>query len=397
MYGICAVVLQKQKERTMRMGRKVVDGKGSKGKSIQEGTLFTVDPQWAEKWKGMPAFESHDQMPWKTLDVHFRSREDQQLFAALVQQKLTDKTKCIWYPEQQRQRKTDAYVSKKKVNPKHPVYVISKGRWESRLTSKALEKIGVPYRIVVEPQERDAYAKVIDPKKILILPFSNLGKGSIPARNWVWEHSLAAGDERHWILDDNIRAFYRLHNNRRVYALTGSIFRAAESFVDRYTNVALAGFQYSMFAPDKEQKEPYTLNTRIYSCILIKNDTGYRWRGRYNEDTDLSIRVLKDRWCTVLFNAFLCDKIATMTMKGGNTDELYKDDGRLKMAQSLQEQHPDCVTITTKWGRAQHHVNYPKFFGRNRLKLRPGVVVSDSENEFAMELEQGALKDGYTI
>ena len=50
-----------------------------------------------------------------------------------------------------------------------------------------------------------------------------------------------------------------------------------------------------------------------------------------------------------------------MTMKGGNTDELYKDDGRLKMAESLRDQHPDIVTITQKWGRPQHQVDYKVF------------------------------------
>ena len=61
--------------------------------------------------------------------------------------------------------------------------------------------MGVPYRIVVEPQEFDNYAQYIDPSKILTLPFSNLGQGSIPARNWVWEHSIQEGHQRHWILD----------------------------------------------------------------------------------------------------------------------------------------------------------------------------------------------------
>ena len=51
------------------------------------------------------------------------------------------------------------------MNPKYPVYVISKGRWESRLTSKALERMKVPYHIVVEPQEFDNYASVIDKQK----------------------------------------------------------------------------------------------------------------------------------------------------------------------------------------------------------------------------------------
>ena len=33
------------------------------------------------------------------------------------------------------------------MNPSHPVYIISKGRWDSRHTSKALEKMNMPYSI----------------------------------------------------------------------------------------------------------------------------------------------------------------------------------------------------------------------------------------------------------
>jgi hypothetical protein len=54
-----------------------------------------------------------------------------------------------------------------------------------------------------------------------------------------------------------------------------------------------------------------------------------------------------------------------MTMRGGNTDELYlqneKFDGRLEMAKSLQRQHPDVVKIVHKWGRWQHSVDYRPF------------------------------------
>lgn len=85
--------------------------------------------------------------------------------------------------------------------PRYPIYCISKGRWESRQTSRTLEEINCPYKIVVEPQEYDKYAEVIDPKKILVLPFSNLGLGGIPARNWVWEHAISIGAKKHWILN----------------------------------------------------------------------------------------------------------------------------------------------------------------------------------------------------
>ena len=55
------------------------------------------------------------------------------------------------------------------MNPKHPVYIISKGRWDSRHTSVALEKMNMPYSIVVEEDEYDKYARFIDKDKILIL------------------------------------------------------------------------------------------------------------------------------------------------------------------------------------------------------------------------------------
>lgn len=271
------------------------------------------------------------------------------------------------------------------MNPKYPVYIVSKGRWDTRLTSKAFEQMGVPYHIVIEPQEYNNYAAVIDERKIKVLPFSNLGQGSIPARNWIWEDSLRRGAERHWIMDDNINGFYRYYPPHRIPVSSGTILKLAEDFVDRYENVAIAGFQYRYFCVPTNSWPAFALNTRIYSCILIKNDIPYRWRGRYNEDTDLSLRALKDGWCTVLFYAFLADKIATLVMKGGNATELYKGDGRRKMAESLVEQHPDVASITWKWGRWQHKVNYEPF-KKNKLKLKPGVIVPSEPDEHGLKL-----------
>jgi hypothetical protein len=275
------------------------------------------------------------------------------------------------------------------MNPKYPIYIVSKGRWESRLTAKALERVNIPYQIVIEPQEYNAYTAVIPPNNILTLPFGNLGQGSIPARNWIWEHALERGVKRHWILDDNIREFYRLHNNRLYRISSGVTFKVIEDFVDRYENIAQAGMQYKMFAPRRSKHPPFILNTRIYSCILNLNSLPFRWRGKYNEDTDLSLCLLKAGWCTILFNAFLAEKMATMTMKGGNTDELYrkdhKIDRRLLMAQSLQKQHPDVTKITWKWGRWQHSVNY-KPFKKNKLILRRDIEIPQGINNYGMIL-----------
>jgi len=274
------------------------------------------------------------------------------------------------------------------MQPKYPVYIISKGRWESRQTSIALELMKVPYRIVIESQEYKEYAAVIDPAKILVLPFSNLGQGGIPARNWVWEHSISEGHERHWILDDNIKCFYRFNDNKRVRVTSGTTFRAAEDFTDRYENVKISGMQYFYFIPKRSTTRPaYLANTRVYSCLLIANDTAHRWRGRYNEDTDLSLRVLKDGDCTILFNAFLCGKTGTLSMKGGNTEEIYgaDKDNRYKFAKSLYDQHPDVVEIVEKYGRWHHHVDY-RPFENNRLIKKAGLNIKKGVDNYGMEL-----------
>ena len=275
------------------------------------------------------------------------------------------------------------------MNPRFPIYIVSKGRHDSRLTSKALEAMNVPYHIVVEPQEVDLYAQNIDRSKILALPFSNLGQGSIPSRNWIWEHAISVGSKRHWILDDNIRCFRRVHQNKLTECRSGVCFKAIEDFVLRYANVALSGMHYDKFVVATKKTSPFTLNTRIYSCILIQNDLPFRWRGRYNEDTDLSLRILKAGYCTILMKAFVCGKETTMVMKGGNTDELYRQDtkfdGRLEMAKSLQQQHPDVTKVVYKWGRWQHSVNY-KPFAKNKLIRAADYVAPPKVDNYGMKL-----------
>lgn len=274
------------------------------------------------------------------------------------------------------------------MNPRFSIYVISKGRWERRQTSKTLEEMKCHYKIVVEPDEYQNYCEVISSDKIICLPdnFSKLGKGSIPVRNWVWDYSKSLGEEWHWILDDNIESVERFNKNMKVKCLTPAPFKVIEDFVLRYENIAQAGMNYSLFCPSMEARPPLRFNTRIYSCILIRNDIPYRWRGRYNEDTDLSIRILKDGWCTVLFNAFLIGKRATMTQSGGNTDTIYNTgDKRFKFAEELALNHPDVVRVTKKFNRWHHQVNYNPF-KKNKLIKKSGIEILNIINEYGMKL-----------
>ena len=57
-----------------------------------------------ELLKGMPSYESKDLQPYRTLYVHFNNEKDIQEFAKLINQKITDKTKYIYYPKQDKMK-----------------------------------------------------------------------------------------------------------------------------------------------------------------------------------------------------------------------------------------------------------------------------------------------------
>jgi hypothetical protein len=186
-------------------------------------------------------------------------------------------------------------------------------------------------------------------------------KGPGPARNFIWEHSISEGFKWHWVMDDNIKLFARLHENQRIPVGDGFIFAAMEDFVQRYKNVGMAGPNYWMFAPSRTKHPPFTLNTRIYSCNLIRNDLPFRWRGRYNEDTDLSLNMLKAGWSTVQFNTFLQYKLTTQTLTGGNTEAFYAAEGTLPKSEMLVAMHPDITELVWRFRRWHHYVNYKVF------------------------------------
>jgi hypothetical protein len=64
-----------------------------------DDSLLTRDQIWKKHWKGMPTYDQNDNPPWKQIYLNFRSEEDYNEFAKLVDQNLTDKTKSIWYPK----------------------------------------------------------------------------------------------------------------------------------------------------------------------------------------------------------------------------------------------------------------------------------------------------------
>ena len=310
--------------------------------------------------------------------------------------------KCYKSSQKNKLEKTKTYEKYLRPSNKFPIYIPSKSRADSRLTVKALESMGVSYHIIVEKEQYEDYAQVIDRKNILILDkkyqdeydtCDDLGntksKGPGAARNFAWDHSIKNGHKWHWVMDDNIKAFKRYNKNQRIRCNDATPFIVMEDFVLRYKNIAMAGPNYTMFVTNKSANHypPFSVNCRIYSCNLIRNDVPFRWRGRYNEDTDLSLRMLKSNWCTIQFYAFLQEKINTQIIKGGNTEAFYDKEGTLPKSQMLVQLHPDVTKIKWRFGRWHHIVDYTRFKISNRL-IKKDIHIKEGINNYGMKLKK---------
>lgn len=72
--------------------------------TMNDGQLSFVDPDewWKEHWKGMHEFVQGNTEPWKTVCVHLRSREDMKILETVLEQRLSEKTKSVWFPAHER-------------------------------------------------------------------------------------------------------------------------------------------------------------------------------------------------------------------------------------------------------------------------------------------------------
>jgi hypothetical protein len=229
--------------------------------------------------------------------------------------------------------------------PIYPIYIPSKGRADRCLTARFLIEDGVPFTLVVEPQETEAYAAF---ERVLVLPFRDRG---LPAtRNYIKEHAAARGVARHWQLDDNIRAIrgYAEGTGKLVRWHSGDALARVEELVDRYENVGIAGLRHQAF---QMRETAFVVNRQAVSCVLVDNALPFRWRGFAHHDTDYSLQVLASGRCTILVNAFVIDKAQSSTMAGG-LSSAYAGDGRLKKTHEIQRRWPGLgIRIVRRNGR----------------------------------------------
>lgn len=360
---------------------------------------------YMQHWKEMPEFEmDFSKSEYAKIDLLVKDDCSNEYLSELLEQNVTSKTKSVWLPKLVHGQNNNIRVIGGR-KAKYPIYVVSKNRSDiGRMhISYWLSNMQQPHSIIVEKQDIESYEKTYGQSPyctIIELPQiykdeydvfdESIGipgtTGPGPARNFAMEHAKQKGSTWCWVLDDNTEfpGFARYYRGRRIPCYSAEVFRTLEDFVDRYENVGQAGLNYSKFCIDEGEYPPFVTNTRIYSFLLLRNDLPYRWRGRYNEDTDLSLRMLKDGWCTIQQNCYLACKVTTQKVKGGNTQEFYVNEGTKAKSEMLVAMHPDVAKLVWKFSRWHHEVNYKGF--TQELKIKP-------EYEHLLEQQGNEIKE----
>lgn len=238
---------------------------------------------------------------------------------------------------------------------KYPVLIPSKGRAETHKTAKLLLDYGIECKVVVEPQEREAYERSIGAEHVVSLAEPGPGYAT-PARNFCKAYARTVlGARRHWQMDDNIRAFRIWTSGKGVKCTPREALLYGEALVDSFTNVGIAGLRHGTF--NSAIEADYQVNKQVYCCVLVDNETKAQWRGRTAHDTDYSLQILAAGLCTINISLYTVDKASTMSMKGGHTDFAYKGDNRLKSARALQARWPFLFKIKRTGDLCRHTVD----------------------------------------
>jgi hypothetical protein len=246
------------------------------------------------------------------------------------------------------------------------IFVPSKNRATTATVPRILDRENVPYTLVVEPQDEKAYREQFPSSDIHVLDKNDMNvaycRRSIKAR------SLSLGEKAHWQLDDNILSFRRRVGTRNKVTNVVEVLPAVEDFCDKFSNIGIAGLSYATYA--FSAKQDVSINRVISSAQLIFNQVPVQWRDGVIDDTDYSLQVLKNGYCTLLFNRLLCDKAATESFKGGLT-EFYQSGGRVAQWKRLCVLWPGWFRVTKQGNRYKLHPSriWQSFPQRPRVKI----------------------------
>lgn len=233
----------------------------------------------------------------------------------------------------------------------YPIYIPSKGRPECK-TARLLE--GLSFSIVVEPQDLEAYLE--SGYNPLVLPYNNRGIGY--CRQWIKHVSTTLGYKYHWQLDDDINSFLlRLPGHRVQHVSAETALGHVEQHVNQYFNIGQAGLNQNSWPPGKDKIK---INNLPVQAVLNNNACQASYRDRQPiEDLDYTLQVLKEGWCTLMFD-WLRTSCPVIGSNAGGLSETYKS--QKKIFNSMQAIVKDFPTMSIARDAKGWHLKKNRIF-----------------------------------
>ncbi|MEE1227289.1 MAG: hypothetical protein UHM08_09330 [Bacteroidales bacterium] len=314
----------------------------------------------------------------------------------------------------------------------YPIFIISYNRPNANArTIVSLIKYGIKFNVVVHKEQLNDYKRFFNSPLVNWIIFDDEYKhkyetlsnvdsyeknaGSGAERNFAWDCAKNAGYTAYWNFDDNMGFMYQTGK------LTGSkrslervlvkdrntfvkLFHKAEDFYDSYDNLFIMELgECNNFL----SRNIPTINRRCYSALLINTAIPTQWRGRYNEDTIMSIDCLINGFCTVQTPILLKIKQSTRDAKGGNhavgkgkddlKNQVYSDAVDYEFSSSLKSQllvavYPQYCYLKYRVGRIHHGYN-DKAWASFKQRLHPAKVKGQKQKIYTWRVSHNIFNE----
>ena len=191
--------------------------------------------------------------------------------------------------------------------------------------------------------------------------FENMPSGAVPVRNATCDIARSRGELRHWQLDDDYNAFYRIipgtfkkkrMNGQELYEVLTEISEFAHKCGLQNAGIALGTIE-------SHPRKKKTFSRRVFNAHNLPTDPKLftRWRGRMNDDLINAIETYRNGGFEMLF------KYANLTMmtsqqEAGGLTELYRKEGTVRKTAYPVLLAPQAVKLVVRFGRYHHRVNW---------------------------------------
>lgn len=208
-----------------------------------------------------------------------------------------------------------------------PVVIPSKARVQSTTAALLRAAEVKAWRLLVEPQDAEAYAAKWGDEHVEVLPEDD--QGLTYSRNRVLELAREAGWPWVWQLDDDVTQLYlKGEGTKLVKTDAKTALLRAQRVIGRVPNVGQAGLEYQQFA--WRATKPCVLNSYCDVVVAINTENTRTCRYReipLKEDRDFTLQVLSTgrRTCRVQTVSFGAPQNGSN--KGG-LQPVYATDGR---------------------------------------------------------------------